>query len=230
MSVGDATRPAGKAPRRRREPPAGKPGAVAKPATAKRDGNERWEILVGAAVDLFHKNGYTATSIQDLGDAAGITKGSVYHYIETKEDLLYEIVRRAIEARSSILVEPATVAAADPETRLRSFMSRWMAASANSSTLGVVAEAEFRWLTARRLRAVIAQRDKFSQLVKDIIAAGIADGTFDESVDPSLATNTVFVVMRNVPSWFRASGPRTFESVADWNTDFLVNGLRRRSA
>jgi len=47
--------------------------------TVKRDGNERWELLVGAAVQLFHDKGYTATSIQDLADAAGITKGSVYH-------------------------------------------------------------------------------------------------------------------------------------------------------
>jgi len=183
---------------------------------------------VGAAVELFHEKGYTATSIQDLGDAAEITKGSVYHYIETKEDLLYEIVRRAIEVRSAILVEPPDIAAADPETRLRSFIGRWMNASANSSTLGMVAEAEFRWLSAKRLRAVIAQRDKFSQVVKDLVAAGIADKSFDPSIDPSLATNTVFVIMRNLPSWFRASGPRSYADVVAWHTEFIVNGLRRR--
>lgn len=214
------------------ERPAPRRREAAAPKTTpggKRDGSERWELLVGAAVELFHEKGYTATSIQDLGDAAGITKGSVYHYIETKEDLLYEIVRRAIEIRASNLVETPDIASADPETRLRAFMGRWMGASSHSSTLGMVAELELRWLTARRLRAVIAQRDKFSQFVKDIIADGIADGTFDKSVDPSLATNTVFVVMRNIPSWYRSSGPMSFDDVVDWNTEFLINGLRNRS-
>jgi AcrR family transcriptional regulator len=196
--------------------------------TVKRDGNERWELLVGAAVQLFHDKGYTATSIQDLADAAGITKGSVYHYIETKEDLLYEIVRRAIELRASNFVEPPEVAGAAPETRLRAFIDRWMSTSSHASTMSVVAELELRWLTARRLRAVIAQRDKFSAFVKDIITDGIASGAFDKSVDPTLATNTIFVVLRNIPSWYRPGGPKTFDEIVAWNADFLLSGLRGR--
>jgi len=195
-------------------------------ASPKRDGSERWELLVRAAVQLFHEKGYTATSIQDLADATGITKGSVYHYIETKEDLLYEIVRRSLEMRSSLLIEPD--AGAGAEQRLREFIQRWMAVGTQSSTLSQVAERELRWLTPRRLRAVISQRDKFSQYVKAIIGDGIAEGSFAPTMDPSLATNTLFGVLRNIPTWYRPNGSMSYDDVVSWNIDFLLNGLRTR--
>ena len=40
----------------------------------------------------FHEKGYEATSIQDIADAVGILKGSLYYYITSKEDLLFEIL------------------------------------------------------------------------------------------------------------------------------------------
>ena len=51
------------------------------------------EILEAAAV-VFREKGYESTSIQDIADAVGILKGSLYYYIDSKEELLYEILRK----------------------------------------------------------------------------------------------------------------------------------------
>src|SRR5690242_21930048 len=53
----------------------------------------RQQEIVEAAARVFHEKGYESTSIQDIADAVGILKGSLYYYITSKEDLLFEIIR-----------------------------------------------------------------------------------------------------------------------------------------
>ena len=49
--------------------------------------------VLEAAARVFHEKGYESTSIQDIADAVGILKGSLYYYITSKEDLLFEILQ-----------------------------------------------------------------------------------------------------------------------------------------
>src|SRR5574340_1484593 len=59
-----------------------------------------------AATRLFRERGFHATSIQDLAEALGMNRGSLYHYIEAKDDLLWAIVSEAME-RLDAAVRPA---------------------------------------------------------------------------------------------------------------------------
>src|SRR5712671_2334837 len=64
-----------------------------KPRTpAKRDGE-----LLEVAAELFCRRGYAETSVRELADALGIRKASLYHYIDSKDDLLYRICRQVHE-------------------------------------------------------------------------------------------------------------------------------------
>lgn len=56
------------------------------PATARHD------EIVAAAAELFHRNGYPGTSIQQIADRVGILKGSLYHHIRSKADLLHRVI------------------------------------------------------------------------------------------------------------------------------------------
>src|SRR5437870_7103310 len=67
---------------------------------ARRDGvgppRERSEEVYQAALRLFREKGYHATSMQDIAAAVGLYKGSLYHYIGGKEDLLVQVFERAM--------------------------------------------------------------------------------------------------------------------------------------
>ena len=67
----------------------------AKPVGARRSRppRRRRQEILEAAAGVFHEKGYKATSIQDIADAVGILKGSLYYYIRSKEDLLNEILQ-----------------------------------------------------------------------------------------------------------------------------------------
>jgi AcrR family transcriptional regulator len=189
------------------------------------DSGERWDEIIHAAAAIFYEKGYQATSLQDIASAVGLLKGSIYYYIETKEDLLYELVTRAQALMMATLVEDAVTASAPAPERLRSFIGRWMALSAREREWATVAEREFSRLSRRRLRVVIVRRDQFSAFVKAIIAQGAKDGAFDPSVDLSVATSAVFELMKTTHLWHRPSGPLTVAQIGDWYATFVIRGL-----
>ncbi len=185
------------------------------------DGGERWEEILSAAGEIFEQKGYEAASLQDIASAVGILKGSMYYYIKTKEDLLYELVRRSLAVRLPTLDEDEELRATPAPMRLAEFIRRWMAADVWNR----VAEQEFRKLRGRRLRAVIDRRDRFSAFVKSIIVQGVKEGSFDPTVDPSVATNTIFELMNTSRMWYQPTGRLSMADIGDWYATFVVRGL-----
>src|SRR4051794_38523212 len=95
---------------------------------ASRNRPRRDEEVLSAAARVFHAQGYAGTSVQDVADELGILKGSLYHYISSKEELLFRLLDGTHTDVSRILDE---VAAADlpPLERLREYVCRQVAYS-----------------------------------------------------------------------------------------------------
>ena len=69
---------------------------MARAATTRDDKGERTrspmeERIIAAAVTLFAERGFDATAVQQIVDRAEVTKGALYHYFDSKDELLYEI-------------------------------------------------------------------------------------------------------------------------------------------
>src|SRR4051812_25001793 len=60
-----------------------------RPGSAKSKKRNREAEVIDAAVEVFFEKGYSAASIQDVADRVGVLKGSLYYYIDSKEDLLF---------------------------------------------------------------------------------------------------------------------------------------------
>ncbi|MGW6507380.1 helix-turn-helix domain-containing protein, partial [Streptomyces niveus] len=59
--------------------------------------------LLAAATRLFAEQGYGSTSVQEIVEAAGVTKGALYHYFGSKEDLLQEVYARVLRLQQERL-------------------------------------------------------------------------------------------------------------------------------
>ena len=68
------------------------------------------EEIIAAAAKVFQTKGYHAATVQDIADAVGILKGSLYHHVKSKEDLLYLIVKEPI---ARIYEQMAEIVASD---------------------------------------------------------------------------------------------------------------------
>jgi AcrR family transcriptional regulator len=76
------------------------------------------ERLLRVATRLFARHGFEGTSVQDIVDAAGVTKGAMYHYYDSKDDLLYEVYQKLLTMQTSQL-EAIAAGPGTPEERLR---------------------------------------------------------------------------------------------------------------
>ena len=80
---------------------------------------ERPQELLQAALEVFARNGYRNTTLDEIGEAAGVTKGTIYHYFETKESLLLGVIehyQRLAFARAEEAIRDGTLPAS---TRIR---------------------------------------------------------------------------------------------------------------
>jgi AcrR family transcriptional regulator len=82
--------PANKAPDRRRTHQ-----RTTKTTRVDRRSDDRMQALLDAALGVFARDGYRTATIDDVAEAAGVTKGAVYHYFDTKEALLLRVIERS---------------------------------------------------------------------------------------------------------------------------------------
>src|SRR5690242_8697092 len=94
---------------------------------ATRSKPRRDQEVLSAAARVFHARGYSDASVQHVADELGILKGSLYHYISSKEELLYRLLDGTHEDVSRILAEVEALEDLAPLDRLREYVRRQVA-------------------------------------------------------------------------------------------------------
>jgi AcrR family transcriptional regulator len=84
---------------------------------------DRTGHIYRVAAEIMWRRGYTATSMNEIADAVGLTKAGLYHYIRGKEDMLFKIMSFAMDMVDEDVIGPAQKVA-DPEERLRVIVER----------------------------------------------------------------------------------------------------------
>ena len=87
--------------------------------------DERPNEILDAALAVFAERGYRNTRLEDVGEAAGVTKGAIYHYFENKEDLLLRAIERRREEAFGRIEEIVRDSSAPVSTRIRLIVRRW---------------------------------------------------------------------------------------------------------
>jgi AcrR family transcriptional regulator len=202
------------------------PTPPSRPALRARYDARRAEV-VAAAARVFAARGYHATSIDDLLEATGLTRGGLYHYMDGKQDLLLavldDLMAPLLGRARAIVAAPGT-----PEEHLRAITRLWIGHVAEHLDHMVVFNQERRTLERDAGWAhVRAARREFEQLVRDVLQRGIDDGSF-VIADPSL-TLLAFLGMGNYTAqWYAPGGRLDAEAIADGYCALLLNGISAR--
>lgn len=138
--------------------------------------SNRDEILRISA-ELFAKSGYHGTGISDLGAAVGLGRGALYHYIGSKETILYEISSRQL-AQMNNLADELALTEKDPEKRLRGLARALLRNIAEHRAEWTVFFREYHALTGERRDRVIAARERYEAHWRNALDQGVRDGQF----------------------------------------------------
>jgi AcrR family transcriptional regulator len=187
--------------------------------------SRRVEICRTAA-QIFRDRGYDATSVSDIARALGMTKAGLYHYFDSKEALLFEIMTYGLERVRDEVVLPVR-GIADPEERLRQIVLRHARIATNGR--GAVAHLgdEIRALPPAGRKQIEERMRYYLEMVRDTLAELKADGRLRD-VDPTVAAFSLLGMILWLPRWFRQDGRLSQERVATDLADMALGGLIQR--
>lgn len=182
--------------------------------------------MVEAAIQVFYQKGYAASSVQDVADVVGVLKGSLYHYISSKEDLLVRILQESHEQARQIMEEVAALEAS-PLDRLRAYvesMYRWYLA--NIERVSVYFNQQ-RYLTGDNRTAIRAQARELDSFVRRLLTEAQGDGSVRPDLDVKLAAVFLQGALNSSVVWYRPSGAYSAAEIARQFTEMSISSLQR---
>ena len=192
---------------------------VPRPASDRRN---RDAEIVEAAIQVFYAKGFAASTMQDVADAVGVLKGSLYHYISSKEDLLFRILQEShVQARA--LMDEVSAADLSALDKLRLYLERmYLWYMANVERVSVYLNQQHH-LTGANAAEMRLQAREFEQFLRELLAEARGSGAINSQVDLKLAAFFMLGALNSVPRWYRPSGAYTPERIA---AEFAAMSLR----
>jgi AcrR family transcriptional regulator len=184
------------------------------------------ERLLAEATRLFAERGYDRTSVQEIVEAAGVTKGALYHYFGSKDDLLHEIYARVLRLQTERL---DAIAARDTEVtvRLSEAAADVVVTSIQNLDDTKIFFRSIHQLSPEKQKAVRAERRRYHEKFRSLIEEGQAGGRLREDLRPDLVVDFFFGSVHHLGTWYHADGPLSAEQVATEFSDLLLHSVRR---
>jgi len=186
--------------------------------------DDQRETILARAAALFADQGYTATSMNDIAAACGVSKAGLYHYYRDKRELLFQITAGHVGRLEQFVVEVCEdTRNADPQTRLRALILRFVREYASAQNEHRVLTEDVRFLDE-------AERAQVQEPQRRVVAA-FADAI--AAVRPNLARNELdrplamllFGMINWMFTWLRPDGSLTHEQMAPIVADLFFGGL-----
>lgn len=215
MSESTAASRAGSGRRRRRR--------TKRPRNDDPNASTRVDILKSAA-KAFRKLGYHGATVEQIAAALQMKKGNLYYYFKNKEEILFACHQYSLD-RLVLLLEDVQRNPAPADRRLRALIVAFVHTILDELH-GTALFLDLEALSPPHLRAVVVRRDRFERGVREVLEAGMADGTFGRG-DAKLLAFALFGAVNWIPRWFSPNGPATSQEIADRFADYLIAGLRR---
>jgi len=181
--------------------------------------------LLSHATKLFAKKGFDRTSVQEIVEAAGVTKGAMYHYFDSKDDLLYEIYARVLREQTDQL-EKVAVTEAPLRERLTAAASDVVVSTIANLDDNTIFMQSMHQLSEDKRKAVRAERRKYHERFRSLIEEGQESGEFRADKPADVVVDFFFGSVHHLGSWYRRSGSLSARQVGDHYADLLLDALR----
>ena len=182
------------------------------------------EIYLTAAQIFFTKT-FAATSLNDIAAALGVTKAGLYYYVESKQDLLFQIMNLGLDSVKNKVLLPAQEIA-DAESRLRFTIMNHARLAAGGNHAVVIISDEINSLNFTQREKILKRRRLYFEFVRDTLLELEKEGKLHE-IDITTATFTLLGMILWLARWFHSSGKLSVEKVCEDVCRMALRGLLR---
>ena len=162
--------------------------------------------ITRAAVDLFSTQGYANTSVQQIVEAAGVTKGAMYHYFESKDDLLFSIYERMLTLQTNHLEDIVGRGAPTAQT-LHDVCVDVIETSIDFLPEGTVFFRSVHVLSEPRQKEVTRRRRQYHDVFAGLIERGQQEGLYRTDIPRAVLVAHFFSDVHYLSNWYSPEGP-----------------------
>lgn len=189
-----------------------------------RNGRNTKEIVREKATEFFFEKGYAATNLREVATAAGLKIGSLYNHIESKEDLLLQVMGGVIDdlveaQREAIDVE------GDAVERLRSAVECHIRFHATRAKEVHIGNSNLNSLSDEAREKIVAKRAGYSNVLEGLIREADQSG-LAAALDPRLHTYSISAQGSHIAGWYRPDGRLSLDEIVQIYSKLILRELK----
>lgn len=185
--------------------------------------------LLDTAAEVFAAQGYNATTVRKVADAAGMLAGSLYYHFDSKESMLDEILSTFLtelwEGYDAVLVSSL-----GPRETIEALVTESFREIHRHRAAVAIYQKEARHLSAQpRFHYLADSQTKFEKAWLGTLERGVADGAFRDDLDVRLTYRFVRDTVWVAASWYRPGGQHSPEEIARQYLSMVLDGIAVRT-
>ncbi|MCP3030144.1 TetR/AcrR family transcriptional regulator [Halobacillus sp. A1] len=194
-----------------------------------RDGQAMKGKMLDTCISLFGRKGFRETSIQDIVEANGITKGSFYYYFKNKEDVLVYIHDSFI---SDLLNKQKRIIEAEEmsyKEKLHAMVEMMVKNIADGADSAMVFFREIRNLSEAKTKEILPKRDLFQKNIQNVIEGGMSHGEFRSDLRADMLSYAVLGVANWSYFWYEPDGQVDEQQLTNIYMTMILQGIEEES-
>jgi AcrR family transcriptional regulator len=199
-------------------------------AASESTGRRRDREVLEAATHEFYRRGYASATVQNVADALGMLKGSLYYYIRSKEDLLYRVASGVHDDVDRLLAETMTLEGLTALQRLEEYVRRQITHNLGHLEAISVYYHDVDRLGSARRKEIGERRDRHQALIVSLVRLAQDEGDVSRDADPVLLSHCLFATVIWIYRWYRPRAGLDTAEIVDTCTAFVVRGLSGHEA
>lgn len=183
--------------------------------------------ILKESIDLFNKKGFSKTSIQDIVDAIGVTKGTFYYYFKSKQELLMDIHLTYIKdllKEQKVIINDEYISYKEKMNKLIYLIVKDMREHGKTAK---VFNREVRHLDEKQLKLVNSHRKEFRLKLQKLIEEGIAIGEFRDDLRSDIMIFGILGIVNHSYHWYNPDGEVSEEELVNIYMDMILNGIKK---
>ncbi len=184
------------------------------------------EKITGQSIRLFEQYGFSETSIQDIVDSLGVTKGTFYYYFSSKEELLMDIhlgyINELLAKQENILKDKAKSC----KEKLFEIVTMLISDIKTKGSEAKIFFTEMKNLNEERIETIKPKRDQFRLNLEALLREGMSNGEFRPDLNAEIVTFAILGVTNWSYFWFNPQGSVSAREVAKVYVDMILQGIQ----
>ncbi len=180
--------------------------------------------IYAAAAELFSAQGYRAASMRELAAALGMSKATLYHYVQSKEELLTLLYTEVIAENTAVMQSVIDLGLSAAETLREVVVQRVLYTTTHQRLLRVFYEEELE-LPPAVSRPMQRERGHYEQILLGVVQRGLDEGALHSPVSAQMTANTLLGAVNWTYRWYKPGGPLSPRAFAEGVADTVLGGV-----